>query len=167
MKDKDLLRYSRHIMLPEIDIEGQRKISSAKVAIIGLGGLGCSASIFLTSSGVGELCLVDDDVIDLSNLQRQILFSESDVDKGKILVAKESLSSLNKDIKNISAIIFDKDGTLTNSHIYWAEIISLRSNAIIDEFKLNPKYFSLIASSMGLNTDSNNLEENGPIEKPR
>ena len=102
MKDKDLLRYSRHIMLPEIDIEGQRKISSAKVAIIGLGGLGCSASIFLTSSGVGELCLVDDDVIDLSNLQRQILFSESDVHKGKILAAKESLSSLNKDIKLIA-----------------------------------------------------------------
>ena len=73
------------------------------------------------------------------------------------------INSLNTEIKNISAIIFDKDGTLTNSHIYWAEIISLRSNAIIDEFKLNPKYFSLIASSMGLNTDSNNLEENGPI----
>ena len=90
MKDKDLLRYSRHIMLPEIDIEGQNKISSAKVAIIGLGGLGCSASVFLVSSGIGELNLVDDDFIDLSNLQRQILFSESDVGKLKVLAAKKA-----------------------------------------------------------------------------
>ena len=78
MKDTDLVRYSRHIMLPEIDIEGQKKISSSKISIVGLGGLGCSASSFLAASGVGTLNLIDDDFIDISNLQRQILFSEKD-----------------------------------------------------------------------------------------
>ena len=61
MKDTDLVRYSRHIMLPEIDIEGQKKISSSKISIVGLGGLGCSASSFLAASGVGTLNLIDDD----------------------------------------------------------------------------------------------------------
>ena len=68
MKDTDLVRYSRHIMLPEIDIEGQKKISSSKISIVGLGGLGCSASSFLAASGVGTLNLIDDDFIDISNL---------------------------------------------------------------------------------------------------
>ena len=68
MKDTDLVRYSRHIMLPEIDIEGQKKISSSKISIVGLGGLGCSASSFLAASGVGKLNLIDDGFIDISNL---------------------------------------------------------------------------------------------------
>ena len=98
MKDTDLVRYSRHIMLPEIDIEGQKKISSSKISIVGLGGLGCSASSFLAASGVGTLNLIDDDFIDISNLQRQILFSEKDLDSQKASVAKNKLIKLNKEI---------------------------------------------------------------------
>ena len=65
MKDADLVRYSRHIMLPEIDIEGQKKISSSRISIVGLGGLGCSASCFLAASGVGTLNLIDDVTVDI------------------------------------------------------------------------------------------------------
>ena len=99
MADKDLIRYSRHIMLPEIDIEGQISISSSKIAVVGLGGLGCSASVYLAASGVGELNLIDNDLIDLSNLQRQILFSEADLNKKKVDTAKIKLTSLNENIK--------------------------------------------------------------------
>ena len=73
------------------------------------------------------------------------------------------INTLNTNIKNISAIIFDKDGTLTNSHIYWAEIISLRSDAIISEFNIDKKYYPFIASSMGLNVKTKHLTEDGPI----
>ena len=77
MNDEQLLRYSRQIMLPELDIEGQEKLGQASVLIIGLGGLGSPAAIYLAASGIGEVTLVDDDVVDLSNLQRQIAHSLS------------------------------------------------------------------------------------------
>ena len=74
MKQKELMRYSRHIMLPEIDIIGQEKLANSKVSIIGLGGLGSPCSIYMAASGVGNLNLFDDDKVELSNLQRQIIF---------------------------------------------------------------------------------------------
>ena len=79
MNDEQLLRYSRQIMLPELDIEGQEKLGRASVLIIGLGGLGSPAAIYLAASGIGEVTLVDDDVVDLSNIQRQIAHRESTI----------------------------------------------------------------------------------------
>ena len=72
MDDKQLLRYSRQIMLPEIDIDGQKRIRKSRILLIGLGGLGSPISIYLAAAGVGELSIVDFDKVDLSNLQRQI-----------------------------------------------------------------------------------------------
>ena len=112
MKDKDLLRYSRHIMLPEIDIDGQKSISSSRIAVVGLGGLGCSASVYLTASGIGELNLIDNDFIDLTNLQRQILFSEVDLNKKKVEIAEKKLLSLNDSVK-----VNSKNIRLDNSNI--------------------------------------------------
>ena len=77
MNDEQLLRYSRQIMLPELDIDGQEKLGSASVLIIGLGGLGSPAAIYLAAAGIGEVTLVDEDVVDLSNLQRQIVHREA------------------------------------------------------------------------------------------
>ncbi len=72
MNDDQLLRYSRHLMLPQMDVAGQEALLAASVLIIGMGGLGCPAAMYLAGSGVGHLVLADDDKVDLSNLQRQI-----------------------------------------------------------------------------------------------
>ena len=79
LQDKDLLRYNRNIVLPEIDIDGQLSLLKSKVAVIGLGGIGCPTATYLASSGVGHLCLIDFDHVSLSNLNRQVLFSEDDI----------------------------------------------------------------------------------------
>jgi len=94
-------RYSRHLILPEIGIEGQRKLLDAKVLIIGAGGLGCPLSIYLAAAGVGTIGLVDFDVVDLTNLQRQILYSTEEVGLPKIEVASRRIRALNPDVQVI------------------------------------------------------------------
>lgn len=95
MDDKDLLRYSRHILLPQLDVGGQEKIIAARVLIVGLGGLGSPVAMYLAASGVGELVLVDDDSVDLSNLQRQIVHGENTVGMSKVESAARQLNQLN------------------------------------------------------------------------
>lgn len=95
MNDNDLLRYSRHIFLPEMDIEGQQKLLDSRVLIIGLGGLGSPVLQYLAASGVGCLILVDDDVVELSNVQRQICHGTDDVGKTKVQSAIEEISRIN------------------------------------------------------------------------
>lgn len=95
MDDNELLRYSRQILLPEIDIEGQERLINASVLIIGAGGLGSPAAMYLAAAGVGHIVLVDDDKVDLSNLQRQIAHDSHDVGMDKALSAKETLEALN------------------------------------------------------------------------
>jgi adenylyltransferase/sulfurtransferase len=99
MNDEQLLRYSRQIMLPEIDAQGQLKLAGATVLIIGLGGLGSAASIYLTAAGIGHLILVDFDKVDLSNLQRQILHRTRDIGRPKVESAREHLLALNPDVQ--------------------------------------------------------------------
>ena len=95
MKDEELLRYSRQIMLPELDIAGQERIQRSRALLIGCGGLGSPAGMYLAASGVGEITVVDHDRVDLSNLQRQIAFSESDLGKSKATVTASKLRELN------------------------------------------------------------------------
>ena len=87
MNDQQLLRYSRHILLPEIGVEGQQKLLDARVLIIGAGGLGCPAALFLAASGVGTLTLCDGDTVDMTNLQRQILHRTSAIGMSKVVSA--------------------------------------------------------------------------------
>lgn len=95
MNDQELLRYSRHILLPSIDIAGQQALLNAKVLLIGLGGLGCPVALYLAASGVGELHLMDDDVVDLSNLQRQIAHGEQDIGRSKVESVAQSIAAVN------------------------------------------------------------------------
>jgi ThiF family len=95
MNDELLLRYSRQIMLPEIDAAGQSRLADAHVAIIGLGGLGSAASIYLAAGGVGRLSLADFDKVDLSNLQRQIVHHTADIGRLKVESARDHLLELN------------------------------------------------------------------------
>lgn len=106
------VRYSRHFSLPEIGLEGQRKLKQASVLIIGAGGLGSPASIYLAAAGVGHIGLADFDVIDLSNLQRQILYSTSEVGQHKLDAAKKHLQDLNP---NVEVTQFDEALTSANA----------------------------------------------------
>jgi len=98
MNDDQLLRYSRQIMLPEIDAAGQIKLADSTVLLVGLGGLGSAISIYLTAAGVGHLILVDYDKVDLSNLQRQIVHATSDIGRLKVESAHDRLLALNPDV---------------------------------------------------------------------
>ncbi|MBR6026473.1 MAG: HesA/MoeB/ThiF family protein [Neisseriaceae bacterium] len=91
MNDNQLLRYSRHILLDDIGIDGQEKLANTRLAVIGCGGLGCAVLPYLCASGIGKIIAVDNDIIELSNLQRQILYSEHDIDCRKVDVATNFL----------------------------------------------------------------------------
>ncbi len=93
-----LRRYSRHLLLPEIGVEGQKKLRAAKVLLVGAGGLGAPAALYLAAAGVGELGLVDFDVVEASNLQRQVLFSTADIGRPKLDAARDRLTGLNPDV---------------------------------------------------------------------
>ena len=92
-------RYRRHLTLPELGLEGQQRLLAASVLMIGAGGLGCPAALYLAAAGVGRIGLVDDDVVDASNLQRQILYSTGDLGRRKVEVARERLVALNPDVR--------------------------------------------------------------------
>jgi len=99
MNDEQLLRYSRHILLPEIGIEGQGKLIGSHALIIGAGGLGSPAALYLTASGVGTLTLCDNDTVDLTNLQRQILHRTASVGTNKVDSAKATLAEINPEVR--------------------------------------------------------------------
>jgi molybdopterin-synthase adenylyltransferase len=99
MNDQQLLRYSRQIMLPDIDIEGQEKLLAARVLIIGLGGLGSPVAMYLAAAGVGHLVLADFDTVDLSNLQRQIAHTTDRIGQSKVDSAAQTLRALNPDVQ--------------------------------------------------------------------
>ena len=120
LTDKQLERYSRHITLKEIGVRGQKKLLAAKVLIIGAGGLGAPAAMYLAAAGVGTIGIADCDSVELSNLQRQIIHTTDDIGKPKVQSAAETIESLNPDVevityheyvnsKNIAAMIADYD----------------------------------------------------------
>jgi sulfur-carrier protein adenylyltransferase/sulfurtransferase len=98
----EVQRYSRHLIMPEVGIEGQRKLKAARVLCVGAGGLGAPASMYLAAAGVGTLGLVDFDVVDASNLHRQIIYGTPDVGKGKLEASRERLTAMNSGVKVIT-----------------------------------------------------------------
>lgn len=99
MNDDELLRYSRHILLPEIDITGQEALINARVLIVGMGGLGCPIALYLTASGVGHITISDDDCVELTNLQRQIAHFDSDLGRPKVESAQTKMQAMNRHVK--------------------------------------------------------------------
>ena len=99
MNDKQLLRYSRQIMLPQLDAAGQQKLLDSTALIMGMGGLGSPVALYLAAAGVGHLILVDFDDVEISNLQRQILHSTNDIGKSKVESARLTLADLNPEVK--------------------------------------------------------------------
>ena len=136
MNDADLLRYSRHIMLPEIDIAGQQALNAAHVLIVGLGGLGCPAALYLAAAGVGTLTLVDHDVVELSNLQRQIAHATADIGKYKADSAAESVRALNPNVA-VHARVEKLDATNCMPLLQAADLVLDASDNFSVRFALN------------------------------
>jgi len=99
MNDEQLLRYSRHILLDQIGIEGQQRLLASHALVIGAGGLGSPAAMYLASAGVGHITIVDDDEVDLTNLQRQIAHTTERVGQSKALSARTTMAQINPDIR--------------------------------------------------------------------
>lgn len=99
MNDDDLLRYSRHILLPEIGLEGQQRLAAARVLVVGAGGLGSPALLYLAGAGIGHITVVDGDTVDLSNLQRQIAHGMDRLGQPKALSAKAAIAALNPGVQ--------------------------------------------------------------------
>lgn len=99
LNDQALLRYSRHILLPEIDIEGQQRLGRARALIVGAGGLGSPVALYLASAGVGQICIADDDVVELSNLQRQVVHDSASLGRLKAESAAERMRGINPGVE--------------------------------------------------------------------
>ncbi|MFQ5664772.1 MAG: molybdopterin-synthase adenylyltransferase MoeB, partial [Terriglobia bacterium] len=99
LSQQEILRYSRHLIMPEVGMEGQLKLKAAKVLLIGAGGLGAPLGLYLAAAGVGRIGLVDFDVVDFTNLQRQVTFGSKDVGRRKLEAARDRLQDLNPEIE--------------------------------------------------------------------
>lgn len=122
MNDEQLLRYSRHILLDDIGIDGQERLRAAHAVVIGAGGLGSPAAIYLAASGFGRLTLVDDDAVDLTNLQRQILHGTPDVGRPKVESGAEALARLNPECR-VEALATRIAGDALNALVASATVV--------------------------------------------
>lgn len=142
MNDEQLLRYSRQIMLPQIDIEGQQKLADAHVLIIGIGGLGSAAAIYLAAAGTGILTLVDFDTVELTNLQRQIIHRNTDIDKPKVDSAKKNLLAINPEV-HINTVDTRPDQQTLEKLVKEADVVVDASDNYNTRFAINSACVSL------------------------
>lgn len=136
LNDDDLLRYSRQIMLPEIDAEGQMKLADSTVLVVGLGGLGSAASIYLAAGGVGRLVLVDFDRVDLSNLQRQILHTTERIGQLKTDSARDHLLQLNPRVE-LDLVDHRLEGEELDQRVTGADVVVDATDNFSSRFLLN------------------------------
>ncbi|MDG2647070.1 ThiF family adenylyltransferase, partial [Vibrio parahaemolyticus] len=99
LSDQEMLRYNRQIILRQFDFEGQEALKQSSVLILGAGGLGCASSQYLATAGVGRITLIDDDIVELSNLQRQVLHHDTDIGRKKVDSAADALRELNPHVE--------------------------------------------------------------------
>src|SRR5690242_17493630 len=113
LNSEQINRYKRHLLLPEVGVEGQKKLLNAKVLCIGAGGLGCPISLYLAAAGVGTIGLADVDVVSPSNLQRQVLFGNAVIGEPRVEAAAKRLKDLNPDLKlNLYRTIVNSDNVM-------------------------------------------------------
>ena len=101
LSDDQLMRYNRQLLVPDFDIAGQERLQAATVLVLGLGGLGCPAALYLAAAGVGKLLLVDGDAVELSNLQRQVAHGDADIGRNKAASVAASIAALNPEVETV------------------------------------------------------------------
>ncbi len=136
MDDNQLLRYSRHILLPQVGVDGQQKLLDARVLVIGLGGLGSPVAMYLAASGVGHLVIVDHDRVELSNLQRQIAHTTNAIGTDKSVSAKQTLQALNPDVQ-ITAFNKILDAGELAEQVQLSDVVVDASDNFATRFGLN------------------------------
>lgn len=136
MNDEQLLRYSRQIMLPYVDIEGQQKLLDARVLVVGLGGLGSPVAMYLAAAGIGHLVLNDFDKVDLTNLQRQIIHRQNNIGETKTNSAAETLRALNPEV-NITTIAEAMDEKAMRQQVEAADVVLDCTDNFSVRFMLN------------------------------
>jgi len=136
MNDQQLLRYSRQIMLPQIDIAGQQKLLTAKVLIVGAGGLGSPAAMYLAAAGVGQLSIYDDDQVDLTNLQRQIAHHTPDIGMDKVISTLNTLKKINPEVKVLASKARLQGEALLNE-VFAADVVLDCSDNFTTRFAVN------------------------------
>lgn len=136
MNDQQLLRYSRHILLDEIGIEGQHRLLAAHALVIGAGGLGSAAAFYLASAGIGTITLVDNDHVDLTNLQRQILHTTERIGQPKVESGKTALSEINPEI-NIVALNERAENERLNELVRHASVVLDCSDNFVTRHAVN------------------------------
>ena len=136
MNNDQLLRYSRHILLPQMDVAGQEALLDATVLVIGLGGLGCPAAMYLASSGIGHLVLADADTVDLSNLQRQIAHGTGNIGMSKVASAAESIARLNDTVK-VTTLDQRLEGDALDAAVKGADVILDCTDNFSTRFAIN------------------------------
>lgn len=136
MEDNELLRYARHIMLPEVDVAGQQRLLDSHALIIGLGGLGSPSSMYLAASGVGTLTLVDHDIVELSNLQRQIVHDYDQLGEHKVVSAAQRLRALNADT-TLNLVDHKLEGKELHKAVAAADVVLDGSDNFKTRFAIN------------------------------
>ena len=136
MKDEQLLRFSRQIMLPTMDVAGQQELVDATVLIVGMGGLGCPAAMYLSAAGVGHLVIADDDTVEITNLQRQIAHEQSNLGESKVSSAETTLKGLNPDVR-ITQIKNRLEGDLLEKVVVSADVVVDASDNFNTRFAVN------------------------------
>ena len=136
MKDEQLLRFSRQIMLPTMDVAGQQELVDATVLIVGMGGLGCPAAMYLSAAGVGHLIIADDDTVEITNLQRQIAHEQSNLGESKVSSAETTLKGLNPDVR-ITQINNRLEGDLLEQVVVSADVVVDASDNFNTRFAVN------------------------------
>jgi len=136
MNDNQLLRYSRQIMLPLCDISGQQKLLAARALIVGAGGLGSPAALYLAAAGLGSITIYDDDVVDLSNLQRQIAHHTPDIGMDKVISTRQTLNRLNPDVE-VHAIKQRLMGEQLENEVKKADVVLDCSDNFSTRFAIN------------------------------
>ena len=136
MKDEQLLRFSRQIMLPTMDVAGQQELVDATVLIVGMGGLGCPAAMYLSAAGVGHLVIADDDTVEITNLQRQIAHEQSNLGESKVSSAEATLKGLNPDVR-ITQIKTRLEGDLLEQAVVSADVVVDASDNFNTRFAVN------------------------------